>query len=85
MSGNELFIDGSKFKAVNAKKKKFTPKKAKDQIARIESNISKYLSRLASAYVNGKVETNTSLMKDKLAWLKNRIFLTTYSKSWLRI
>lgn len=66
-------IDGSKFKAVNAKKNNFTPKKAKDQIARIESNISKYLSRLDSADANDRGETNTSLMKDKLAWLKSRL------------
>jgi transposase/NACalpha-BTF3-like transcription factor len=66
-------IDGSKFKAVNAKKNNFTPQKAKDHIARIESSISEYLSKLDSADTNDKSDKGTELMKDKLAWLKNRL------------
>lgn len=66
-------IDGSKFKAVNAKKNNFTPQKAKDHIARIESSISEYLSKLDSADANDKSDKDTALMKDKLAWLQNRL------------
>lgn len=62
-----------KFKAVNAKKNNFTPQKAKDHIARIESSISEYLSKLDSADTNDKSDKGTELMKDKLAWLKNRL------------
>jgi hypothetical protein len=68
-----MAIDGSKFKAVNAKKNNFTPQKAKDHIARVESNISEYLSKLDSADTNDKSDKDTALMKDKLAWLKNRL------------
>ena len=66
-------IDGSKFKAVNAKKNNFTPQKAKDHIARVESSISEYLSKLDSADTNDKSDKDTALMKDELAWLKNRL------------
>lgn len=66
-------IDGSKFKAVNAKKNNFTPQKAKDHIARIESSISEYMAKLDSADANDKGDKDTALMKDKLAWLKNRL------------
>ena len=66
-------IDGSKFKAVNAKKNNFTPQKAKDHIARIESSISEYLSKLDNADANDKDDKDVALMKDKLAWLTNRL------------
>jgi transposase len=68
-----MAIDGSKFKAVNAKKNNFTPQKAKDPIARVESSISEYLAKLDSADTNDKGDKETALMKDKLAWLKNRL------------
>jgi transposase/NACalpha-BTF3-like transcription factor len=66
-------IDGSKFKAVNAKKNNFTPQKAKDHIARVESSISEYLAKLDSTDANDNSDKDTALMKDKLAWLKNRL------------
>jgi hypothetical protein len=66
-------IDGGKFKAVNAKKNNFTPQKAKDHIARIESTISEYLTKLDIADTSDQSDKGTELMKDKLAWLKNRL------------
>lgn len=66
-------IDGSKFKAVNAKKNNFTPQKVKDHIARIETSISEYLAKLDNADANDKCDKGTELMKDKLVWLKNRL------------
>ena len=66
-------IDGSKFKAVNAKKNNFTPQKAKDHIALIETSISDYLLKLDSADANDKSDKDVGLMQDKLAWLKNRL------------
>ncbi len=41
-----IAIDGSKFKAVNNKKKTHTPKKAKDLIARFDASIAHYLAIL---------------------------------------
>jgi len=66
-------IDGSKFKAVNAKKNNFTPQKAKDHIARIEASISEYLAKLDATDSDQVSEKQTQSMHDKLAWLKNRL------------
>lgn len=45
--GKELVaIDGSKFKAVNAKDRNFTNKKLKDRIARLDAKIEEYLKQL---------------------------------------
>tara|TARA_R110000744_G_scaffold138647_1_gene249458 strand:- start:3403 stop:3735 length:333 start_codon:yes stop_codon:yes gene_type:complete len=60
-------IDGSKCKAVNVKKNNFTPQKAKDHIARIESSISEYLSKLDNVDANAKDDKGVTLMKDKVA------------------
>lgn len=61
-------IDGSKFKAVNAKKNNFTAQKAKDHIARVKSSISEYLAKLDIADANDKSDKGIALLKDKLAW-----------------
>tara|TARA_Y100000034_G_scaffold10687_1_gene11186 strand:- start:687 stop:2120 length:1434 start_codon:yes stop_codon:yes gene_type:complete len=66
-------IDGSKFKAVNAKKNNYTPQKAKDHIARIEASISDYLEKLDTADSEDVSEKQVQSMQDKLAWLKNRL------------
>ena len=45
--GKELVaVDGSKFKAVNAKDRNFTGKKLKERIARIDESIEKYMQEL---------------------------------------
>lgn len=66
-------IDGSKFKAVNAKKNNYTPQKAKDHIARIEASINDYLEKLDAADSEDVSEKQVQSMQDKLAWLKNRL------------
>ena len=60
--GKELVaIDGSKFKAVNAKDRNFTEKKLSDRLARIEGKIEEYLKELeATDQVEDRAEREKS-------------------------
>ena len=68
-------IDGSKFKAVNARDKNFTEAKMKRRLERIEESIARYLSQLETADRQGDAvpEARTTRLKDKLAKLKEEI------------
>ena len=50
LSKSFISIDGSKFKAVNAKDRDFTLNKLDDRLALLDSNIKHYLSALEEAY-----------------------------------
>jgi hypothetical protein len=49
----EIAIDGSKFKAVNARDKNFTEAKMKRRLERIDESIARYLSQLETADRHG--------------------------------
>ena len=69
---NKLALTSS-FKAVNSKPNNFTPQKAKDHIERVEASIEKYLKQLDEVDSEEVPEKKVQVMKDKLAWLKNRL------------
>lgn len=66
-------IDGSKFKAVNNKKKTYTPKKAKDLIARFDASIAHYLAILADKDKQEYSDEDVTVMHEKVAWMKKRL------------
>ncbi|EFL90921.1 IS1182 family transposase [Ahrensia sp. R2A130] len=49
LSGGEVAIDGSKFKAVNNRDRNFTPAKMQRRMADIEASIDRYMSKLDAA------------------------------------
>ncbi len=71
-----ITIDGSKFKAVNNKRKNFTPSKVKGHIERVERHIQVYLNQLNEADDEDKAEVNPTndeqllAIKETLANLK---------------
>src|SRR6516162_5440324 len=70
-SAASVAIDGSKFKAVNARDKNFTEAKMKRRLERIDESIARYLSQLETADRHGdavpeaKVERLKSKSEDK--------------------
>ena len=68
-------IDGSKFKAVNARDKNFTESKMKRRFERIEESVARYLSQLDTADLRGDAvpEAQVARLKDKLAKLKQEV------------
>src|SRR5262252_2336902 len=74
-SAASVAIDGSKFKAVNARDKNFTEAKMKRRFERIEESIARYLSQLETADVRGDAvpEAKVARLKDKLAKLKQEV------------
>ena len=66
-------IDGSKFKAVNAKEKNYTPQKTKDRIALTEASIQAYMHQLDSADNKEVSDTRAQSIKGKVALLKQRL------------
>ena len=75
LSAASVAIDGSKFKAVNARDKNFTEAKMRRRFERIEESIARYLSQLESADLRGDVvpEAKVARLKDKLAKLKQEV------------
>jgi transposase len=65
-------IDGSKFKASNNKAKNYTPKKLKNEMARVEKHINHYLEQLDQADVSEK-EADTTPIEEKIAYFKARL------------
>lgn len=64
-------IDGSKFKAVNAREKNFTRAKMKKRLAQIEESIDKYFSQLDNADSHDTSESDSaSQLQDKITKLK---------------
>ena len=68
-------IDGSKFKAVNARDKNFTEAKMKRRFERIEESIARYLSQLETTDLRGEAvpEAKVERLQDKLAKLKQEV------------
>lgn len=68
-----MAIDGSKFKAVNNKQKTYTPKKAKDFIARFDASIARYLDILTDKDKQEISDEEVGVMHEKVAWMKMRL------------
>ena len=68
-------IDGSKFKAVNARDKNFTEGKMKRRLERIDESIARYLSQLETADRHGDAvpEAKVERLKGKIEKLKEEI------------
>ncbi|HUU25687.1 MAG TPA: IS1182 family transposase, partial [Methyloceanibacter sp.] len=69
-------IDGSKFKAVNARDRNFTAAKMKRRMAQIEESVARYLDQLDSAdrqEPSVARTTKTTRLKDKIATLKQEM------------
>jgi transposase len=68
-------IDGSKFKAVNARDKNFTEAKMKRRFERIDESIARYLSQLETADRHGDAvpEVKVERLKGKIEKLKEEI------------
>lgn len=68
-------IDGSKFKAVNARDKNFTEGKMQRRLERIDESVARYLSQLETADRHGDAVPPEKItrLKDKVAKLKEEI------------
>ena len=75
LSAASVAIDGSKFKAVNARDKNFTEAKMKRRLERIDESIARYLSQLETADRHGDAvpEARTTRLKSKIEKLKEEI------------
>ena len=75
LSTASVAIDGSKFKAVNARDKNFTEAKMKRRLERIDESIARYLSQLETADRHGDAvpEAKTTRLKSKIEKLKEEI------------
>jgi transposase len=75
LSAASVAIDGSKFKAVNARDKNFTAAKMKRRLERIDESIARYLSQLETADRHGDAvpEAKVARLKSKIEKLKEEI------------
>jgi transposase len=75
LSAASVAIDGSKFKAVNARDKNFTEGKMKRRLERIDESIARYLSQLETADRHGDAvpEAKVARLKSKIEKLKEEI------------
>ncbi len=75
LSEASVAIDGSKFKAVNARDKNFTEAKMKRRLERIDKSIARYISQLETADRRGDAvpEAKVSHLKNKIEKLKGEI------------
>jgi transposase len=75
LSAASVAIDGSKFKAVNARDKNFTEAKMKRRLERIDESIARYFSQLETADRHGDAvpEAKTTRLKSKIEKLKEEI------------
>src|SRR5260370_704413 len=75
LSMTSVAIDGSKFKAVNARDKNFTEAKMKRRLERIDESIARYLSQLETADRHGDAvpEAKVARLKSKIEKLKEEI------------
>src|SRR6266567_2666167 len=75
LSAASVAIDGSKFKAVNARDKNFTEAKMKRRLERIDESIARYLSQLETADRHGDAvpEAKVARLKDKITKLKEEV------------
>jgi len=75
LSAASIAIDGSKFKAVNARDKNFTEAKMKRRLERIDESIARYLSQLETADRHGDAvpEAKVERLKSKIEKPKEEI------------
>jgi transposase len=75
LSAASVAIDGSKFKAVNARDKNFTEAKMKRRLERIEASIARYIAQLETADRRGDAvpEAKVARFKDKIVKLNEEI------------
>ena len=75
LSVASVAIDGSKFKAVNARDKNFTEAKMKRRLERIDESIARYMAQLETADRHGDAvpEAKVARLKDKIAKLQEEI------------
>jgi transposase len=75
LSAASVAIDGSKFKAVNARDRNFTEAKMKRRLEQIDESIARYLSQLDTADRQGEAvpEAKTMRLKEKIAKLREEI------------
>jgi hypothetical protein len=75
LSEASVAIDGSKFKAVNARDKNFTEAKMKRRLERIEESIARYIAQLETADRRGDAmpEAKVARFKDKITKLNEEI------------
>ena len=75
LSAASVAIDGSKFKAVNARDKNFTEAKMKRRLERIDESIARYMAQLETADRHGDAvpEAKVVRLKDKIAKLKKEV------------
>jgi hypothetical protein len=75
LSAASVAIDGSKFKAVNARDKNFTEAKMKRRLERIEESIARYIAQLETADRRGDTvpEAKVAHFKDKIVKLNEEI------------
>ena len=75
LSEASVAIDGSKFKAVNARDKNFTVAKMKRRLERIDKSIARYLSQLETADRHGDAvpEAKVTRLKSKIEKLQEEI------------
>jgi len=75
LSSASVAIDGSKFKAVNARDKNFTEAKMKRRLERVDKSITRYLSQLETADRHGDAvpAAKVERLKDKIEKLKEEI------------
>ena len=75
LSAASIAIDGSKFKAVNARDKNFTEAKMKRRLERIDESISRYMAQLETADRHGDAvpEARVARLQDKIVKLKEEI------------
>jgi len=78
LSKASVAIDGSKFKAVNARDKNFTEAKMKRRLERIDESIARYMSQLETADRQAAQgadvpEAKVTRLKDKIAALKEEV------------
>jgi len=75
LSEASVAIDGSKFKAVNARDKNFTEAKMKRRLERIDKSIARYLSQLETADRHGDAvpEAKVTRLKSKIEKLQEEI------------
>src|SRR5881409_3600990 len=75
LSAASVAIDGSKFKAVNARDKNFIEAKMKRRLERIDESIARYLAQLETADRHGDAvpEAKVARLKDKITKLKEEV------------
>ena len=75
LSEASVAIDGSKFKAVNARDKNFTDAKMKRRLERMDESIGRYMAQLETADRRGDVvpEAKVARLRDKIVRLKEEV------------